>query len=344
MDPELFVSLVVGGLMFLGLAGSLAGAARRGAAHQDVLTEHWAQCAEALGGALEQEGHGTLSPRRLTITVDRDGALVRIDANVPADPELAGHTRARAMYAVGRGPAFRLQRRGSYTPLDRALGVGDIRLGDEAFDRQALLVADDPEGAAALFDEAQRGRFMAFARLAVFRSDGALVDLTWDGVEQRLDILGKAVDMVATLALHGVAPLVRLAELPGAQFEAPSGQGPERTLPRVRVRRADADVVFAPDPSEEPLAYVCVARPRRPLPEFAVQVEAGGAVAGELPEGIVDPEVAGALGRLGPAWIRGGAERVEIVFDDDPSLEQGEAAVELLARVSAGGGSQGVFR
>jgi hypothetical protein len=346
MDAELLLSLVMGGFVGFGLLGSLAGAARRGAAHQRRLEGVWRGMANHFQVPLRVDGRGALTPLRLGFVVERSGAAVDVLAQVPSDAESPGHTRLVSVFVLGAGPSFRAIRRGPLTGLDRALGVTEVPTGDAAFDGRWSILGDQVEATRALWD-AEARRLLDALRVDVdLRSDGQGLHLTLPRVEESPRILEQALGLLVHLASFGVADLESLADLSGARYEAPTGGLESRTPPRVRVRRGEADVTLEAHPSPEGPRHLARAPARPRLPAFSIEVEEDGTVLGEVPEGLVDPQVEAALARLGHATVtrEEGGEEVEVRWFRPPDTQRAEAGVVLLSRMARGAGRRGAFR
>jgi hypothetical protein len=335
VDSEWVVTLVAVGVLFLGVAGSMARAARRGAEWQARVEEDWRRAADALGATLEVAGSGALAPRRLVLKHTIDDALAVADTNVPVDPGAPSHTRARARFVLGHGPAFQMRER----ILAEAPGVERDVLCDRDLARRVRMETRSPLAVRAMFSDAACASAAGFPRALLVRSDGRAVEVLWDGVEVDGAVLGNALGLAAELALSGVGPLRALAALEGASYAM------EETGPTVRVERGEAEVQLSVEPSRRGPRYRASVRPRRALPDFSVRIDETGSVLDELPAGLIDPDDAASLRALGVCTIAAsGEDAIELAWEDTPSLAAAEAAVRILAALATGSGRKGAFR
>lgn len=335
VETEWVVTIGAALVLLAGTGGAMARAAKRGAAWQARVEERWRAAAGQLGGALEAAPAASLSPRRLTLKVELGEAIAVADVNVPVDPSAPSHTRARARFALGAGPAFRMWER---APTDAA-GRERAVLRDRELVRRVRVDTDAEEATSALFTAAACEEVLRFARPIALRSDGRVVELVWDGVELDRDVLAAALGIVAELASSGTAVLQRLAGIDGADYVRASAGGP-----LVRVAGDHAAVELCAEPAAGGPAYLARAAARRGLPRFLVSIADGGAIEGELPPGVLDPEVAPALRSLGACTLEADGEHVVLAWAAEPSNAQAEHAVRVLASIAAGSGRRGAFR
>lgn len=320
MDLDLLYMAIAGAFVALAGAPAILRGFRAGRAWQDQVKARWSAIAEALGATLEVEGKG-MEPHRLRLSVeDEEGAVACAQVTVPSDRETPTHTRAWARYVLGYGPHFVLRRDRRNDGLEEAIE------------------SEESEATVALFTEAARAQVEALRRPFSLRADGQFLELTWDGLELAEDVLGAALALLRELSLASARALRELAELEGAAFESREDGA------RVRVRRERAEVELSMALDEDAVVFVARAEARNPLPEFETGIDADGSLDGEVPDGVIDPAHAGELASLGSSRIRGGDERLEIVWSEPPGARAAEAAVRILAAVAKDRGSQGVFR
>lgn len=337
MGGDWVVAVVFGLVAAVGIGRAMRTAARRGSDWQDRVTERWGAMAELLGGELSVSGHGSLAPRKLTLSVAHQESVAVVQTTVPIEPSQLSHTRAAAVFALGGGPSFEMRERAVNTA---ALLERSVLAGDDELIRRVRVASGDPARARAAWTERARRLAAAFPRPLSLRSDGRLVELEWDGVEVELEVLRAALALVGELSLYGVDVLRALAQLDGARLEPARG----KLGPFVRVRRGLSEVQFWASPSASILTFEARAEPRRPLPSFEARIQSEGEVEGEVPEGVIDPTVWGELARVGVCTLRGEEDIILLRWDEPPSPARGEAAVRLLGTVAKGGGSQGAFR
>lgn len=335
VESEWVVTLGAAGVLLVGVAGSMVRAVKRASEWQGRVEARWRSAAESLGATLEVGSSSSLTPRQLRLRLASEGVVAVVDANVPVDRGAPSHTRARAAFALGEGPAFRMWERAAGDPPGREREV----LGDGALARRVGVDTDEPLAVAALFSPAACAHAAAFARPLALRSDGGAIELLWDGTELDADVLAHALGLVRELGSFGTAPLRALAALEGAGYVA-SSEG----APRVRVVRHGVEVEITVLSSPEGLACRARVEPRRALPMFEVRIDDEGAIVGDIPAGLIDPEVSSCLPRLGACALSSIAGELELAWSSVPDLSRGDAGVRLLASIAAGTGRQGAFR
>ncbi len=335
VDSEWVVTLAAGAALLVGVAGSMARAARRGASWQAQVEARWREVAERIGAKLEVAPSGKLSPRRLTITRAAADVIANVDVNVPVDPGAPSHTRARARFALGRGPIFRMWPRG----VADLPGMERDVLANHALARRVRVETDQPAATAALFSDEASSNAVSFARPIALRSDGGAIELLWDGVETDGAVLSSALALVAEMAASGTIVLRELADIDGAEYVSIPDGGPF-----VRVRRADAEVELVAEPGREGPTYGARASAGRALPAFSVEIAADGTVSGDIPSGVIDPESAPPLARVGPATLKLEGEQASIRWIEAPTRDRADAGVRLLLSIASSRGRHGAFR
>lgn len=334
VEAEWVVTIGAALVLLAGAGGAMARAAKRGAEWQARVEERWRAAAGELGGTLEAAPTASLSPKRLTLKVELAEATSIASVNVPVDPSAPSHTRARARFAIGAGPVFRMWERSEADGGGRERAV----LPDRELVRRVRIDTDADEATAALFTPAVCEQALRFARPIALRSDGLTVELVWDGVEVDVGVLSAALGLVAELASSGTDVLRRLGTIDGARYVRASEGGPF-----VRVRREAGDVQLATEPTVRGPAYFARADARRGLPAFLVRIDEG-TIEGELPSGVLDPDTAPPLSSLGACTLESNGESVVLAWTGEPSNDQAEAAVRLLVSIAAGSGRRGAFR
>jgi hypothetical protein len=331
VDSEWVVTLVSVGVLLVGVAGSMARAARRGAEWQSRVEGDWRRTAEEIGARIEVTGSGALAPRRLVLSQTLEEAQVFADTNVPVDPGAPAHTRARARFVLGHGPAFSAIDRRSVT--DPAGLEREIFADDRALAHRVQLRTSTPHAVRSLFTEQARTLVRNFARAFALRSEGTRLELVWDGVEVNGSVLADALALVGELARSGVAPLRALTAIDGAIY----AEG------RVSVHRGDIEVCFFAREGERGPIYAARVDAHRALPDLRVHIDDAGVIDGAIPAGTIDPDSAQALPSLGACTLRA-ANDVELVWDGAPSVAAAEAAVCVLVALATGGTRKGAFR
>jgi hypothetical protein len=314
--------------LFAAVGAASWGAARRGSPHQDAVEAAWATAADALGGALVVEGRAALAPRALRLRVPVEEVDVFLEANVPIEAGGPSHTAARCAYALVGGPRFEA----AEALFEGRRGSARLRVGVALAAETHQLIAEFPR---------------PIARLS---SDGRTVELTWSGAEHQPEILGRAARLVASVARIGVDVLRTLATLEGASYEPRADEhggdehGGDEQGPRLRVRRAGVEVTLRARFVEPDVRVLASVPARRALPAFSARIDAEGALEGDVPEGVIDPAVKVELTRVGPSELRSEGEHLVLEWPEPPDVARADAAVKLLAAVSADAGRGGAFR
>ncbi len=313
------MTLLLGGVGALSLGASL-----RGNPFQDSMEEVWLRAAEVLGGRLEVVSRKTLEPRVLRIVVELDDVEAVAALAVPVVGDGLAHTVVRAAYVLGAGPRFVARRRPpGVAPQD---GV------------PPSLLVDHPR-AAAVFGPDATSLCERLPGSSTVTGRAHEIEIVWDGAESDVQVLGDMLRLVATLASFGSDHLRGLSTLDDATYEPRSEEGP-----RVRVRRGLALIyLLARAEADEPV-YVARTEARAGTPEIEAHIDERGDADPALPEGVLDPSVAGELLRLAPAQMRSDGATIEVVWSEPPSLDQAKAAIRVLAEVGASSGSRGAFR
>lgn len=336
MDSEWVVTLVAVSVLFLGVAGAAGGAARRGAEWQRSVEERWRLAADAIGAQLAIAGRGALVPRRLTLAQTIGHAEAKVEATVPIDPRAPAHTRASAPYAIGGGPRFRMIER-----YGLGHGVEAQVLGESALAGRVRVTTDEPVAVAIVWSSAARELAAGFARPIDVRADARSIELVWDGVELDGHVLRDALALVGELAQLGMGTLARLEELDGAVYW-PFDEVEKR--PAVRVSRGPAEVCITARPTARGPIFTARAELGRDVPPFDVHLGARGAIEGELPAGLLEPDDAALFAEIGLARMSIEGDGVELEWEEPPSLAQADAAVRVLAAIAAGSTRRGAFR
>jgi hypothetical protein len=140
--------------LFIGIA-VLLGIIPLAIVHDRNVRNNWRQAAETLG--LTFHGRQLLEGRRIEGVLH--GFLVRIDTYTQKSGKNSKtYTRLRMQYPRPLGLGLKLTREGFFSSLTKLLGAQDITLGDDAFDRTALVKGADPERVRAFLTPARRVR------------------------------------------------------------------------------------------------------------------------------------------------------------------------------------------
>ncbi len=335
MDSEWVVTLVAMGVLLVGVAGSMARAARSGAAWQSRVEEDWRRTAEALGASFSASALRKVAPRRLTLVYLAPEARVTATTNVPIDAGAPAHTRVASTFALGAGPAFRLWERNAR----EAFGIEREVLVDSALAARVRIDTDVALAVRAVLSEAACALLASFSRPLFLRSNGVSIELVWDGVELDGKVLADAILLVSELAASGIGPLRALSSIDGASWV-----GREDATPLVRVVRNRGEVDIEASPSPEGPIFFAHTTLQRTLAHFVVHIGAEGRVEGDLPIGALDPHDERCLSEVCACDLSCDGERIELRWQDAPTPAAAEAAVRLLIAMATGSGRTGAFR
>ncbi len=104
--------------------------------------EIWEQIAKELGG--EYRDGGVLGKNMLRVR-SGDWEITLDTYAVGEGDTLATHTRMRAPFINKDGLYFKISREGLFAPIENLLGMQDIAVGDEYFDKNFLIKGNNEE-------------------------------------------------------------------------------------------------------------------------------------------------------------------------------------------------------
>ncbi len=199
MEPVslLIVAAVAGGSMALGLTL----ATRRRA----KTMEAWSAAAELVKGRFEPAVRRFWSedPARVIATLE-PGIEVTVDHfMVSTGKSSVIYTRVVAQAPGAQGLRLKLSTEGVLATVGKALGLGDLQLGDAAFDERFLVRGNDPAITAAWLSPKVRGALMESGREYGFALEDGAVKAQRTGLEHDPERLAAAMRAVAALAGGG---------------------------------------------------------------------------------------------------------------------------------------------
>jgi hypothetical protein len=176
----------------------------------------WSETARLAGGRFEPAVRRSFFRRQRARVVAsfEPGIEVVVDHHVVSTGKNEAHfTRVRAG-APGAGDLdLRLRRENALTHVGKALGLGDIELGDAAFDARYLVRASDVWMTRAWIDDATRARFMAAPPEYDAHLEDGQVTVKRHGLEMQAEQLLAAMRATASLATGGITLARRWREL-----------------------------------------------------------------------------------------------------------------------------------
>lgn len=325
--PIVALTAFVAGL--LAVVGLLAYVARKTQAREAI----WRTFAETRGGTFHASRGGLLSARAASIEVPAAGVPVLLDTFVVSTGKSSTmYTRARASFAIGDGPVFRVYREGLLSSVGKALGTQDVELGGHArFDATFMVKCDAPEAVRRLWTMPLRDATCSSLEHATVSSDGTIVTTTVLGAVDDAAGLGALADLTGGLASAGLGALAALAaELPSARYTTPSGTWDARSRPRIDLDERGVAMTIEVQATDEGWQVELAARSTRTLPVLAVSFDEAGTVIGEVPPGLLP--TASELAVLGPSGLTSTESSLQLRFAPGraPSRTAAEAAIALL--------------
>ncbi len=326
--------------LFAGLIGAIGGILVYAARKTRELEAIWRTFAEARGGSFRPAEGGFLSSRSASIEVPVSGVPVLLDSFIVSTGKSSTtYTRARASFALGEGPVFRVYREGLLSSFGKALGTQDVELGGHArFDRTFMVKCDAPEAVRKLWTMPLRERMCSALEHATASSDGTVVTTTVVGAVEDPAQLGALAELTGGLASAGLAALAALTELPGARYTPPAGAWDARSRPRLELDVRGVAMTIATRSTNEGMRVELAAKSARTLPVVSVSIDQAGAVTGEVPPGFLP--VASELAVIGPSALTSTEASLHLAFPPGsaPSRTGVEAAIELLRSLARGPG------
>lgn len=191
------------------------------------VNEAWREAARTLRLSYPDPSFG--SPRRM------EGALPTGHVAVETFQRSSGKssavcTRYRARYPQPLGLGLRLTREGFVSGVGKLVGVGDIEVGDTAFDSQVLVKGTDPRRVVEFLTPARRSRILR----ALHAFPGIVfgdAEIVWESTVLQADP-SRIVDTIRQLS--ELARFLGSREAPGASAAAAAPAAPPRARRGVR--------------------------------------------------------------------------------------------------------------
>lgn len=249
--------------------------------------------------------------------------------------------RARARFAFGWGPSFRVYREDFMAAVTKWFGAQDVLLGHEEFDRRFMVKCRDAEHTALAWSEPARERMADELECATVVSDGQVVEMICPGAHQLDSQLEAMLDVVGALASVGARRLEPYHQLPEVELQPPT-LAPRRTFTMSLGTRAGSVRVMTTRVSGEPcLALLALAR-RELLPFTS---ELGDGCLAALPEDTLTAEAAPLLSSLrGALLVSGVGGALRLSWSGFPAPEILADGARLLEMLAAERFSVGAFR
>jgi hypothetical protein len=334
------VAAVSMGLVFLVVMGAIFWWAHLQAKER---REVWQRVAARRGGRYLERRWSLLGAQSEAIEARVGHAIVRLDLYVVSSGKSSTtYTRARARFALGAGPRFRVYEEGFFSSLGKALGTQDLELGDPRFDAIFMVKGDDVEALRRAWTEPARHLLMSRFRHGRAESNGHEVSLIVLGALLDVATLEAMLDLVGELASAGARELEALAKVPDATLEPTGGSWEAPTPPRLRIATPHGEAVAELRPGAPKPRLLLTLPSRRELPRFSVDV-AGGEAEG-LPQGVLTERALGLLGGVEGAALSGDGSQLRLGWRDVPPPEAVAAGAALLAELAGGTRSVGAFR
>ncbi len=306
----------------------------------------WAAAAARFGGHAEKGAMRVFRWQSPTIDAPVGDVLVHVDVLMQqVGQTTVVYTRFRARYLLAAGPRFEVAQNRATNRLATALGVEDVAIGDEAFDRAFVVRSPDAEATRAAWTARARERLPGMAKAGYsVKADGQTVTLLVLSVLEVEEVIARGIELVAELASYGASALDALAAIEGAARLPCLGPWGDRTIPAVRLTVREHEVRVHPAVVDLSVTATASARPARALSRFAFAIDAAGASAPPPPDGVLGPSAPAILGRLGAARVEHQGAYVRVTPAGAPDAARLRAAAELAVHIALGDASLGSFR
>lgn len=301
----------------------------------------WRQVAETHGARFQEPIRSWLRPKPAAIEAVIGQAIVFLDTYVVSTGKSsATFTRARASFALGGGPSFKVYREGVLSSIGKAIGTQDVELGDDrGFDDAFMVKCDDAPATRQAWSPKAKG--VMFGQLDDVRvvSDGDEVVLTGLGALTDPSKLSAMLELAGELASYGARELSVYEQLPGARSRLVDLDGPKRYELEVDTKVGSVHLTLE---APGPLGLVLTLAHDRELPSFSADVTPSGGTG--LPTGLVTDVSRALLLAVGRAKLDCGPESLCLSWPGQPSVATATAGVKLLAELAGGVPSEGAFR
>jgi hypothetical protein len=295
------------------------------------LESAWSEAARLAGGQFEPSRRTFWKPSRArVVAVLEPGIEVVVDHHVVSTGKSStSYTRVIAP-APGAGELeLKLRRENALVHVGKALGLGDIELGDSAFDARYLVRSNDPWLTRAWLDASVRQAFLATPREYDATLHDGDVKVQRVGLEMHAEQLVATMQAAAALAAGGLRLQERWQALAGELAGRIAGRDAATFLPgavRFDAEHEGHHVAVETDADPERGTRVRLELGRRDAPTFEV---APGAPLGDVAGGSARAE--DAWRRLQPAHLRGDGSSVALTWPGyAPDLARVRTALELL--------------
>jgi hypothetical protein len=297
----------------------------------------WREAARLADGEFVPTRRSFWKPSRARlVAVFEPGIEVVVDHHVVSNGKSAtSYTRVIAP-APGAGQLdIRLRRENALTHVGKALGLGDIELGDPEFDSRYLLRSNDPWLTRAWIDAPVRAALLATPREYDATLDDGDVKLQRVGLELHAEQLVETMRAAATLAAGSLSLMQRWRELAAGLGGRIAPGADETFVPgQVRFDAEHEGHIVAVETAATPERGTRVRRElgRRDAPTFEL---APGAPLGDAAGGSSRAEEAWRT--LQPAQLRCDGASVVVTWPGyTPDATRLRTALELLGAVRSG--------
>jgi hypothetical protein len=303
----------------------------------------WRRLAAARGGVFREAEPGFWRHTPASIEAPIGQAIVFVDTYVVSSGNSATtYTRARARFAIGRGPVFRVHEEGFFQSLGKALGAQDVELGgDPVFDAAYVVKCDDPQATRRAWTPRAKRDLRHHPRRLEARSDGREVTVTALGALDDAGEISAMMDLAAELASHGARELTALAQAVGGTPPEVRGGWEAPSAPTLTLATERGPAVARVVPGGALGLDLALAHERAGL-ELAAELRDGHAE--DLPKGVLTDAAAALLPKVGRARLRADARELLLTWPTLPAPAELTAGARLLAELAGGTRSLGAFR
>lgn len=303
----------------------------------------WRDVASKRGGRYLEPRWGLFQSRSEGIEVRVGHAIVLLDLYVVSTGKSSTtYTRARARFALGAGPVFKVYEEGIFSSIGKALGTQDLELGDARFDEIYMVKGEGVDALRRAWTDDARATLMSSQLQIRAESDGREVKLIVLGGLSEPAALNAMLDLCGELASFGARSLDGLASIEGARLEPASGSWESPAPPRLSIATERGEVTASIGPGARGPRLRLTLGADRDLPPFSADVAAGRADG--MPKGVLTERAAPMLRRLEGATISGDGRQLRAAWSGVPDRETVKAGAELLAELAGGTRSVGAFR
>jgi len=298
---------------------------------REKLARIFDEAAERAGGRFAPGDYGFFKNVSPSVTIHRDGATIVVDTYVVSSGKSSTtYSRIEAPFALGRGPRLHIRRESALHSIGKAFGMQDLQIDDAIFDELFVIKAPSAAAVRRLLPHDERLALIHQLPRWWIRSDGSKVSMKRIGHPESAGEVVAAVGVIASVACADK----RILDLAAAHPDAGATDSGREV-----VFRGNTKGRFSVD---EHGCKLRVANEQEG-PAFAIDCADAGAME-QLPEGALEPNLAGQIRAIGPARLARDRHHAWVAWRETPSAEHIEAAWRVLVGLAAPSTRVGAFR